>query len=415
MISQQSEPVALVAEHPSMITGYENHPAAGLFHMMGETELQQLAEDIRQNGLLEPIAIFEGKVIDGRNRLAACLRAEVEPRFQDIGNIESPILYVASKNLRRRHLTPSQCAVVAAEMIPLLADEAKRRQVSRLRHGDETPLAQVCADGQQGKAAKLAAEACGVSGRTAEMALAVKRNDPEVFERVRTGETSVNAAYRELPHVARNSGNNEWYTPQPIIDSAREVLGGLDLDPASCATANTVVKADTFFDKAMDGLKQPWKGRVWLNPPYASNLVGQFTQKLLDHREDGTVTGAIVLVNNATDTQWFQAMAKVAQAICFPASRVRFWHPFKTETTTPLQGQAFLYFGNAEQEFGRVFAKYGYTCTIFDGIGDDAMNLGRRSKVIGCGSSDEYRIPGGTNSIMHHISSLPAAETGCRT
>src|SRR3990172_9106480 len=115
---------------------YEAHPAAALFPVLGEDELQKLADDIRANGLLEPIVLYEGKVLDGRNRLDACKRAGVEPKFvmlvpykegQPIdggsrikiyqehpdlgiepkfveGGLASPILYVLSKNLHRRHL-----------------------------------------------------------------------------------------------------------------------------------------------------------------------------------------------------------------------------------------------------------------------------------------------------------------------
>ena len=97
-----------------------NHPASEIFPMMGESELADLAKDIRENGLLEPVVLFENLVIDGRNRMAACRLAGVQPQFIT-ENIASPTQYVVSKNLHRRHLTLGQRAAIGVAMLPLLA------------------------------------------------------------------------------------------------------------------------------------------------------------------------------------------------------------------------------------------------------------------------------------------------------
>jgi len=109
------------------MTEYGFHPASALFPIMADDELAELAKDIKENGLVEAIVLHEGLVLDGRNRLEACKRAGVNPHFVDWDGGGSPTLYVLSKNLHRRHLTTSQRAVIAAESMPMLQEEAKKR------------------------------------------------------------------------------------------------------------------------------------------------------------------------------------------------------------------------------------------------------------------------------------------------
>ena len=166
----------------------------------------------------------------------------------------------------------------------------------------------------------------------------------------------------ELPHVAHNSGENEWYTPSDIVEDARTCMGGIDLDPASCAEANKVVKAKAFFSKADDGLAKDWAGMVWLNPPYEGSLIGKFMDKLASSVNSGEVTQAVVLINNGTETRWFATLAGVSSMLCFPTGRIKFWHPDRE--SFPLQGQCIAYIGDRKEEFEEAFKEYGIVVEV---------------------------------------------------
>ena len=166
-------------------------------------------------------------------------------------------------------------------------------------------------------------------------------------------------ALPKKPHVAYNGGNNEWYTPEPYIKAAVGVMGAIDLDPASSIFANNVVSAKKFYTIEDDGLTQQWRGRVWLNPPYASRLINKFCDKLCNHFIASEVPEAIVLVNNATDTAWFNTLAKYASAIVFTNGRVRFYAS-DGRKSQPLQGQAVIYLGKNKEKFIEYFGAFGW-------------------------------------------------------
>lgn len=156
------------------------------------------------------------------------------------------------------------------------------------------------------------------------------------------------------PHVVNNSTDNEWYTPAEYIEAAREAMGSIDLDPASNDFANKTVKAGTYYTEETDGLSKEWFGNIWLNPPYQTSLIGRFADKL----NESNFNQAIVLVNNASETQWFQKMAEKATAFVWHLGRIRF-EKRDGAHGVPLQGQIFLYFGNNPDGFLKVFTKYG--------------------------------------------------------
>ena len=164
---------------------------------------------------------------------------------------------------------------------------------------------------------------------------------------------------KKQPHVTQNSGEENWYTPAIYVESARVVLGGqIDLDPASTEEANRVVMARVFYTKEDNGLKLPWYGKIWLNPPYTRGQIDSFAEKMRIEVKAKRVEQAIVLVNNATETVWFQKLAAISSAVAFPVKRIKFWSVDKA-SSSPLQGQAFFYIGTEKEKFAREFSKYG--------------------------------------------------------
>jgi hypothetical protein len=156
----------------------------------------------------------------------------------------------------------------------------------------------------------------------------------------------------------QGTGEFERYTPEMYVEAAREVLGEIDLDPASNAVAQKTVKAKEFFNEKKNGLKRDWHGRVFLNPPYHYELAPAFVDKLVEELNAGHTTAAIMLTNNCTDTKWFRAAYAVSDAICFTHGRINFTTPSGAEVF-PTQGQCFMYFGNDIEKFSRVFAEIG--------------------------------------------------------
>ena len=124
-------------------------------------------------------------------------------------------------------------------------------------------------------------------------------------------------------------------------------MGSIDLDPASCEKANwDFVQATVYYNVRTNGLSLPWYGNVWLNPPYKQPLVTHFTNCLIRNVEQQSVDQACLLVNNATETKWFQKALKACNAVCFPAGRIRFHDEFGFAQSSPLHGNVIMYFTN---------------------------------------------------------------------
>lgn len=168
------------------------------------------------------------------------------------------------------------------------------------------------------------------------------------------------------PHVSHNTGEIEWITPPDIIEAARKVMGSIGCDPASNERANKIIKANIFFTAEIDGLSQVWKGNVWMNPPYSQSLVDKFAEAVSAKYESGEISQACILVNNATETAWFQRMLILSSEICFIRGRIKFINAEGEIEGSPLQGQVIIYFGENHLRFHEIFSLKGI---VLDGPG----------------------------------------------
>ena len=371
-----------------------NKDFKNLIPALSEEEKQQLESNIIADGCRDPLVVWGDTLIDGHNRFEICTRLGIE--FKTISkDFDSEIdakIWMLNLQRGRRNSTPEQISYMIG----------KRYELEKLKGTTVNQYSAVHQnDGQQQTAQKLAQE-YNVGKATIERAAEFTRGidiiesiNPEIKETILSGKSDikkqeVQAIAKEVKavekkirnesflkadeeikeeiavkteeiikkhvHVAQNSGENEWYTPPRFIESARLVMGSIDIDPASSEIANQTVKASEFYTKEDNGLSKSWSGNVWMNPPYAQPLINQFAEKLIN--ELSNINQAIVLVNNATETKWFQSLIEKSAAVCFPASRVKFLRP-AGEKGAPLQGQSIIYLGHNPDLFIEEFSQYG--------------------------------------------------------
>jgi site-specific DNA-methyltransferase (adenine-specific) len=152
---------------------------------------------------VNPVVLFEGQVLDGRSRLAACKIAGVKPRFVEWDGRGSATEWVLSQNLFRRHLTSSQRAAVAFQMLPLLETEAKERQKlsrGRGRSGKKCPTFST-----NGKASQVAARITKTNENYVKAIKAIHADAPDLIEAIRSGLLKVPeaTAVAQLPKPKR--------------------------------------------------------------------------------------------------------------------------------------------------------------------------------------------------------------------
>lgn len=190
--------------------------------------------------------------------------------------------------------------------------------------------------------------------------------------------------------VTRSSRDSDaWFTPEKYLAAARKVLGNkISLDPFSSAEANKVVKAERFFTEKDNAFKREWfpnevsdgqERTVWMNPPYGGGLVSDAVNLFLNEYEVGSFSRGIILVNNATETKWFQRALPIASALTLTDHRISFWNSDGKAISGNTRGQAFLYFGDNPEYFIQIFSAFGFSCplpsTVSDGLSVESEDM----------------------------------------
>lgn len=276
-------------------------------------EYAELKEDIRRRGVMVPIEFDEaGNVLDGHHRLQICAELGITdfPKVIRAGLTEEQKRTHARKlNMARRQLNREQKQELIRQQLIETPEKSDRQIAAGLGVHHSTVGAQREAFEERGEVANLATST-GADGKEYPRQVEHKPVEPVRCDKTEDDEPEyytpqnipdskpeeadngkvIEPEPEHKPHVSNNSGNNEWYTPERYIELARDVLGEIDLDPASCEYANRTVRAARYFSEENDGLCQEWCGRVWMNPPYSADLVGKFTRKFVDEYDAGHIS-----------------------------------------------------------------------------------------------------------------------------
>jgi len=334
-------------------------------------EYEGLTQSLIKEGNRDPVVIWKETkfLLDGHNRYDIChkhnipLKPALELSFPDR---ESAIVWIIDNQLNRRNLITWQRGTLVLKKEGILAAKAKERQGERtdlhpsnFRPNSDESLSKPMDRRVLGQLSKQA----NVGHDTMARIMYIdKRATPEVKQELASGNLTINQVYQEIKNNGNHiiatkwTGDHESYTPAIYIEASRKVMGSIDLDPASNALAQNIVKADKYYTLEDDGLKHEWEGNIFLNPPYSHPEIVYFVDKLLNVLQNGQQ--AILLTNNNTDTNFFHRAAKRASAICFTKGRINFHKP-DGSISSPTNGQIFYYYGNNVGVFTDTFSEFG--------------------------------------------------------
>lgn len=252
---------------------YKIHPAADCFPMLDEVHLAELADDIRSTGLQHPIVVWAeyNVVVDGRNRLAACQRAGIEPTwdFRSFADDAAVVRYVIAANVHRRHLSGPQRAAAAAKLATLQAGDNQHSVRSGQLAG---PDLEVVIEGRSGQLAgpdsglsqAEAADLMGVSERSVRRAVQVRNAAPDLLDEMIAGTMSAHEATR-LAQLPEEDRRQLAAMPKPERRAAlRERDGKGDAKGAPAHDAPTVPAPSKPAPPPVDPVENARKGLMAL-------------------------------------------------------------------------------------------------------------------------------------------------------
>ena len=213
----------------------KHHPIAEVWPLMTDAELEQLTADIKVHGLMSPIVIYEGMILDGRNRDLACERAGVSPRYTPYVG-DNPVAFAFSCNEARRHMSAGQRAALAVELKPRIEEEARKRQVAA--GGDKkseqapkslpTKLSEAIHRANEAK--HQAAAMTKSSGTYVAQAEKIKEKAPEVFDRLKAGKITMQDARREAAKIPVDGWSADERTRQKDVQAGKTVIANAEAD-----------------------------------------------------------------------------------------------------------------------------------------------------------------------------------------
>lgn len=355
----------------------------------GLENITPLADSIQELGLINPITILpNGTLVAGFHRLSACKLLEWEEIDVSVVNFDSLDAELAEidENLIRNELHWLDRDKQLKRRKEIYEEKENATKHGGDRRGILSQLAKSNGDGRHlvSSFTQDTSNKTNIADRTIresiQRANAFTEEQGEILKQADVTQTEATRLARMeeqerariinslaerqsqgVPSALQTSESNEWYTPSIYIEAVRELMGEIDIDPASNAYVNEkIVKATTYYNIEANGLSKKWNGRVWINPPYGyasgSNNQGTWSHYLIRQFEDGITKEAVLLVNANTEAKWFQPLYDYL--ICFTNHRIRFYN-IDGISSQPTQGNAFVYFGHQRQRFIQVFKQFG--------------------------------------------------------
>lgn len=175
------------------------HEYANIFPMMNANDMRSLLEDMKANGYDKsaPIVLYEGKILDGRNRYAAANQLGIEPAFVEFEGGD-PVLFAVRYNLNRRHLTDGQRAAVAAKLANLTRGDFHGNQHVVSANLQIPEFAELSVPTKPKISQADAADMLNVSERSVATVKAVEKAAPELVDKILAGEITPHAAYQQV-------------------------------------------------------------------------------------------------------------------------------------------------------------------------------------------------------------------------